>query len=104
MAPRSPPFRTCRTTTTTRPPTLKQWVELLQLDPGILSREPPDDPAPIGVAVSLPGPTLGIHFGRRSDPAVQALPGQYRQLDLRHVEPTAVARCVDDLQPPRQSM
>src|SRR3954470_20543897 len=77
---------------------LKYRVKASELDPCIRRREtPPDLDAPL-VPLLFPGGHLPLQLLPGLDPPGQALPGQHRQLDLRHVQPAPVLRRVVDLQ------
>jgi LCP family protein required for cell wall assembly len=64
-------------------------VEVLELDAGVLGREPPVDPTTGPVARRLPRRDLPLQGRPIGQPAVQALPGQHGQLALGH----AAASC-----------
>src|SRR5687768_16924981 len=85
-------------TDTTAPPQLKRWVQVLQLDAGVLGPELPVDAAAGGVAPRFPGGDLPLQGRPIRDAAVEALAGQDAQLDLGDVEPAAVRRGVVQLQ------
>jgi len=70
-----------------------------ELDPGVVGGELPVDLALVGVRGVLPGGEFGVEDVEVVDAAVEALPGQYRKLDLGDVEPRSVFRGVVDLQP-----
>src|SRR5512142_1804690 len=81
-----------------RPPTSRCWVKPAELDSSIRSSESPLHlDAPL-VPLFLPRRHLSFQLLPRLDPTRQALPGQHRQLDLRHVQPAAMLRGVVDLQ------
>src|SRR5512135_1191119 len=81
-----------------RPPTSSCWVKPAELDSSIRSSESPLHlDAPL-VPLFLPRRHLSFQLLPRLDPTRQALPGQHRQLDLRHVQPAAMLRGVVDLQ------
>jgi hypothetical protein len=65
-------------------------VEVLELDAGILGREPPVDTPAASVARRLPRRDLPLQGRPVGQPPVQALLGQHRKLDLGHVQPAAV--------------
>jgi hypothetical protein len=65
-------------------------VEVLELDAGVLGREPPVDPTTGPVARRLPGGDLSLQGRPIGQATVQALPGQHGQLDLGQVQPAAV--------------
>jgi len=74
-------------------------VEVLEFDPGIVRGDLPIDVGFLVIAFVLPG---GRFFDQRllvGNPAGQVLTGEDVQFDFGHVEPTAVLRCVDDLDP-----
>jgi Voltage gated chloride channel len=69
---------------------LSCWVEMLELDAGVLGGEAPVDPATGPVARRLPGCDLPFQGRLVAQAAVQALLGQHGQLDLGHVQPAAM--------------
>jgi hypothetical protein len=71
----------------------------MELNACIGRAEPPPHLDGAFVAVRLPGRHFPPQLLGRADPAAQALPAQHAQLDLRHVEPTAVLGRMVDLQP-----
>src|ERR1700722_20152293 len=82
---------------------LEHWIELLQLDPGILSCESPPHFGLRLIAMALPSRDFVPQRRHLVDPAVKALTGENTQLSLRHVQPTAMLRRIVDLQPLPQS-
>ena len=84
---------------------LEHRIQLLQLDPGVLRREPPAHLRLCSVSMILPRSDFRPQHRHFVDPAVEALAGKDAQLRLRHVQPTAVLGSVVDLQtlpqPPR---
>src|SRR6266487_3098164 len=74
-------------------------VEVLELDPSVLGREAPVDTTTGPVARHLPRGDLPLQGRPVGQPPVQALPGQHTQLDLGHVQPTAMLGRVMQLQP-----
>ena len=76
--------------------TLIFWVEMLELDPRIFGGELPVDVGLFTIACILPGCGL-VDQGRLvGDPAIQTLPSQYIQFDLRHIQPASMLRCIYD--------
>src|SRR5215210_4583091 len=84
---------------------LEHRIQLLQLDPGVLRREPPAHLRFCSVSMFLPRSDFRSQHRHFVDPAVEALAGKDAQLRLCHVQPTAVLGRVVDLQslpqPPR---
>src|SRR5215207_3314422 len=76
---------------------LSCWVEMLELDAGVLGGEPPVDTTTGPVARHLPGCDLLLRGRLVGQAAVQALLGQHGQLELGHVQPAAVLGGVVDL-------
>ena len=66
--------------------------------------ESPVDAAVIGVSLGFPCGQFPREFGSASDTTVQALTRQDAEFDFGNVEPTSVARGVDDMEPPRQAV
>jgi hypothetical protein len=95
---------TTTTTTTSRSSALNYRVEVLELDPGILSGEPPVHATPGSVASRLPRRDLPLQRCPVGQAAVQALLGQHGKLDLGHVQPAAVLGGVVQLQPVGQPL
>jgi len=69
-----------------------------EFDPGVVGGELPVDLALFGVGGVLPGGELGVEDLEVADAALEALPGQRRELDLGDVEPRPVFGGVVDLQ------
>ena len=66
-------------------------VERLELDAGVVGREPPGRTESFLIAVAFPSADLCIHGFLGAEPTVrQALSRQDAQFHLGHVEPTAV--------------
>src|SRR3954468_4394604 len=78
---------------------LKDWIELLQLDPRVLGPELPADLGLQAVAFLLPSRRLCLHQPGTVHAPVQALPRQDAQFCLRHVQPAAVLGRRVELQP-----
>jgi tetratricopeptide (TPR) repeat protein len=76
---------------------LSCWVQMLELDAGVLGGEPPVDPATGPVARRLPGCDLPFQGRLVGQAAVQTLLGQHGQLDLGHVQPASMLGGVVDL-------
>ena len=70
----------------------------MQLASGVVDGELPVDGGVLLVAGGLPGRDLGHQGVAVTDAAAQALAGEQRELQFRHVEPTAVDRGVVKLQ------
>ena len=70
----------------------------MQLASGVVDRELPMDGGTLLVAGGFPGSDLGHQGVAVPDAAAQALAGQQRELQLGHIEPTAVDRGVVKLQ------
>lgn len=85
------------------PPLLKLWVESMEFCSGVADSESPMDATVVGVSLGFPGRQFASEFFSAADAAVQALARQDTEFDLRDVEPTAVARRVDDRKTPRQA-
>jgi single-stranded DNA-binding protein len=77
---------------------LSCWVEVPELDAGVLGREPPVDPTTGPVARRLPGRDLPLQGRPVGQAPIQALPSQHGQLDLGHVQPAAMPGRVVQLQ------
>ena len=74
-------------------------IEVLELDPGILSGEAPVDPTSGAVARRLPFRDLPLQGRPVGQPPVQALLRQHGKLDLGHVQPAPMLGRVVQLQP-----
>lgn len=63
--------------------TINRWIEMPELDPGIVRREAPV--YPFLRRVALPVPCVNLLGEHRAilDPPIQTLPAEYGQLDLR---------------------
>src|SRR3954447_25433809 len=92
----SPPSQSTRSTSS--PSRVKCRVEMLELDARVLGREAPVDAVSGGIAVGDPGGHFLLDSRPVGQPAVQALALQDTQLDLGHVEPTAMLGRVMDFQ------
>src|SRR3954451_8328337 len=66
--------------------------------------EHPVDAGPRRIAGTYPGVDLGDELVAFADPPIQALAAQHADLDLNHVEPTGVLRCVVELQPSQEAV
>lgn len=74
-------------------------VQVLEFGPGIVGGELPIDLGLLAIAFVLPG---GCFFDQRflvGNPASQALTSEDVQFDFRQVEPAAMLRCVNPLDP-----
>src|SRR5947209_4430800 len=71
----------------------------MQLFTSISGRETPLNGDMMLIASLLPGSNHGFHLLHRRQSLIQTLPSQDTQLDLGHVEPTAMLRRVMKLQP-----
>ena len=84
---------------------LEHRIQFLQLDPGVLRREPPAHLCLRSVSMILPRSDFRPQHGHFVDTPVEALAGKDAQFRLRHVQPTAVLGGVVNLQslpqPPR---
>jgi hypothetical protein len=78
---------------------VNDWVEALELDPGIGRGEAPGDGGDGLVARPRPGPHLPRQRRPITEPPVQALAVQHAELELGQVEPTAVLGGGGQLQP-----
>src|SRR5215218_103123 len=83
--------------TRSTPLLLERRVQSLELDAGILRTEAPLDLSGRGVASLLPGTHLRLEALEIWHSSIQALPTEYAQLDLGHVEPRGVLGRVFDL-------
>src|SRR5438105_3539449 len=90
--------------TCSSPPTLKLWVKPVELDSRVGGGELPADDRGLTTTLNVPGVQFTPQARFVGDSAVQALPRKNAQFDFGDVEPTAVARGVNDLQPRGQSM
>src|SRR5215207_58873 len=75
----------------------------MQLATGVIDGELPVDGGALLVASGLPGGDLGDEGVAVADAAAEALARQHRELQLGHVEPTAVDRGVVELQLPEDA-
>src|SRR5207249_2799249 len=77
---------------------LKSWVELLEVNAGVLRGELPVDVCVGGVSRNLPGPHFPTKGGWIHNPAAEALNGQDAELDLGYVQPASVLGRVVNLE------
>src|SRR5215213_9559390 len=89
---------------TSAPSRMKCGVETLELDTSIAGREAPVDARSSCISRRDPGRHLPLHGAPVTEAAIQALPLQRTQLDLGHVQPTAMLGGVVDLQPVSQAL
>ena len=73
-------------------------IEVMQFDPCISGGKAPVHHLARPVALFAPGADLRAQRLKVGYPSVQALPGQHAELQLGHVQPTAVLRRVHQLQ------
>ena len=73
-------------------------IEMMQLDPCISGAKAPVHHLARPVALFGPRADLLAQRLKVGYPSVQALPGQHAELQLGHVQPTAVLRRVHQLQ------
>src|SRR3954451_7955616 len=83
---------------------MKCWVEMLEFDARVGGGEAPVDAVPRGIAVGDPGGHFLLDGRPVGQATVEALALQDAQLDLGHVEPTAMLGRVVDLQFVRQAL
>src|SRR5574341_1186719 len=77
---------------------------MTQFDPSLTSREAPLHPTAFGIAGSGPGGDFCRQRRGLGNPPPQALLAEHAQFDFRHVQPTAIAGRVMDLQAAGQPM
>src|SRR5260370_3826270 len=63
---------------------------MLEFDASISGGEALVDTEGLSIALGLPSSPLAFEFGARADATIQTLPGEHREFDLGHVQPTAV--------------
>ena len=78
---------------------LHLWIQVGQFDAGVGGRELPLHRHPKVVALLLPSAAGRFQSLLVRDAAVGALTAEHTELALGHVEPTAMHRCVVQLQP-----
>ena len=83
---------------------LKPWIKPVELDPRIGGGELPVDCRRLGAALDIPGVEFSPQAWFVGNASIEALARKDARFDFRDVEPTAVARGVDDLKPRRQIM
>src|SRR5438270_9893758 len=76
---------------------------MLEFDAGISRGETPINGGLSVITLLLPGTNTLLCLLKASDSPSQALSSQHREFNFGHVEPTAVFRCVMDLQFFRQA-
>ena len=71
----------------------------MELRPGILGAEAPINGGPSSISFPFQGLDVSTEISLAGGTFFQTRTGQDAELDLRHVEPTAVLGCVMELQP-----
>src|SRR5271166_5794036 len=70
---------------------------------GLVGRENPVDAGAASVSLGLPDVDLGNEPVAALDAAIETLSFEHADLDLNHVEPAGVLRCVVELKPPEHA-
>lgn len=77
---------------------MNDWVESLQLDTCTSGCETPIDCSPIRVSLGFPRQRFACQKFSMRDISIQTLAAKNAQLDLGHIEPTAMLGCEVELQ------
>src|SRR4051812_25957308 len=75
----------------------------MQLATGVIDGELPGDGGALLVAGGLPGGDLGGERGAVADAPAEALASKHRELQLGHVQPTAMDRGVVEVELPKDA-